>query len=323
MREIRLQPIREDQADFDALEEALKEFFRQEIYLPLLKEIGATKEVLQNSVDDVVSAILSGQLSFHRGVFSGRFNARLTRELRALGAKWDPKIGAFRISVNRLPLEINEAIEQSVGRFNRTLQALDRRLDKILPEEIAEKLQVQKFFDTTLWKTDRKLRSSLKGLAITPDLTREQRQKIAKEYTQNMKLWVQDFTEKEIVRMRKRVQRRAFEGQRYEGLVREIQSSYGVSLNKAKFLARQETAILMTKFKESRYKDAGVSEYIWRCVAGSKLHPVRPAHKVLDGKKYSFDNPPISTAPGEPVRRNNPGQDYNCRCIAIPVVKFK
>jgi SPP1 gp7 family putative phage head morphogenesis protein len=96
-----------------------------------------------------------------------------------------------------------------------------------------------------------------------------------------------------------------------------------VSANKAKFLARQETSLMTTKLKETRYREAGVNEYKWKTVAGSKLHPVRPSHKILEGRIFRWDDPPITTPPGEAVRRNNPGQDYNCRCFAQPIVRFK
>ena len=164
---------------------------------------------------------------------------------------------------------------------------------------------------------------SIKNITVGPQLTKEQAARIADEWQTNMKLWVKDFTEKEILKLRKDVKSSVFTGNRYESMVSKIQKSYGVSANKAKFLARQETSLLMTKFKETRYKDVGVNEYEWRCVAGSKNHPVRPAHKKLEGLRFSWDNPPITTAPGEPVRRNNPGQDYNCRCFAKPIVRFK
>lgn len=125
------------------------------------------------------------------------------------------------------------------------------------------------------------------------------------------------------MKLRKQVMAAAFRGNRYDALVKTIQRSYGVTVSKAKFLAHQETNLLMAKFKETRYTDAGIVEYRWRCVTGSKLHPVRPSHKALDGKIFRFDDPPITTPPSEAPRRNNPGEDYGCRCTAVPVVRRK
>jgi SPP1 gp7 family putative phage head morphogenesis protein len=79
---------------------------------------------------------------------------------------------------------------------------------------------------------------------------------------------------------------------------------------------------MIAAYKKEKYTSAGVNKYKWRCVAGSPLHPVRPSHKALNGKIFSFDDPPITTMPGEPVRRNNPREDYGCRCHAVPIVEF-
>lgn len=319
MNEVVLPPIKEEPGDYDAIEEAIKDLFRRELYYPLLREIGAPKNVVHNAPEDLIDAILSGRISFYRGAFTGKFNARISAELRKVGAKFDRKTGTFKIGLTALSPEIRGAIEQSLSRFMKTVERLDKKLQELLPEKIAEKLKIQKHFDTTLWKLDKKLQGTLKGITVAPDLPPERRARIAEEYTENMKLWIQKWTEEEIIELRKRVQRRGFQGFRYETLVKTIQESYGVSVNKAKFLARQETNLLMTKFKQSRYEDAGVNEYIWGCVVGSPNHPVRPMHKKLEGKKFSWSNPPITAEDG---RKNNPGQDYNCRCFAKPVVRF-
>ena len=92
-----------------------------------------------------------------------------------------------------------------------------------------------------------------------------------------------------------------------------------MSQRKAKFLASQETRLLTSKLKEVRYKDVGIDEYIWQTVKGTPEHPVRPMHKKLNGTKQRFSSPPITNEKGQ---RNNPGEDYRCRCVARPIVKF-
>jgi SPP1 gp7 family putative phage head morphogenesis protein len=45
---------------------------------------------------------------------------------------------------------------------------------------------------------------------------------------------------------------------------------------------------------------------------------VRDSHKELNGRVFTWDNPPIvDPARG---RRAHPGQDYGCRCVAVPVM---
>ena len=138
------------------------------------------------------------------------------------------------------------------------------------------------------------------------------------------------MTEEEIPKLRKIVQDNAFSGVRRENLVQGFIDSYGVSQSKAKFWARQETNLLMAKYKETKYVEAGVPEYKWACVHMPhqsspqtiyKPGEVRYSHGILEGKIFSWSNPPITTAPGQKQRMNNPGQDYNCRCFAIPFIR--
>lgn len=325
VKTVELAPIKESSEDYEAIEKAIKILLKKEIYYPILRELDQKQTALQNArlPDSLAMAIKFGRIQFSRGVFSGKFSASISRELKKLGAQWERRTATFRLPQAALPIEVRHAILSSQVRFQEKLSAIDKQLSKIVPEGIADKLKVSKLFDTALWKVDRDFQKTVKGLTVAPKLTPERRLRLADEWQNNMKLWIKDFTEKEIVELRKNMQKTVFAGNRYESAVKTIQKSYGVSANKAKFLARQETSLLMTKFKESRYTDSGVMEYKWSCVAGSKNHPVRPWHKALEGKVFTWDNPPITTKPGEPVRRNNPGQDYNCRCFARPIVKFK
>ena len=323
MREITLRPIKETTENYEVIEKKIVQLLREEIYLPLIRELGEKPgAVIKNSIDDLTNAILSGRITYSQGSFRGRFNSLISKELKELGAKWDRIQGTWKVPQSSLPMVVRNAIADGKIRAERKFQKIDQRLAQLLPEEIAERLKISDQFSQVLLRVDQDFESSIKGLTIAPKLTKDQREKISDEWQQNMKLWIKDFTEKEIVRLRKDVQTSVFSGNRVESMVKKIQKSYGVSQRKAKFLARQESSLLMTKFKETRYVDAGVNEYRWTCVAGSKNHPVRPSHKILDGKIFRWDNPPITTEPGETVRRNNPGQDYNCRCFAKPIVRF-
>jgi SPP1 gp7 family putative phage head morphogenesis protein len=319
MKIIELQPIKETTDDFDRAEAAIIELLREEIYVPILKELGAPKKTLQNSTEDLKRAILSGRISFYRGAFNGTFSSAVSKELKALGAVWDRKQGAFKIPQPSLPSEIYQTIQVSESRLMQKLASIDRKLEKILPAEIADKLQVSKFFDRALWEVERDFQASIKNITVGPALTEDQSKRIADQWQNNMRIYIQDFTQKEIKKLRTEVLKSTMVGNRYETMISSIQKSYDVSLNKAKFLAKQETSLLMTTFKQTRYQSAGINYYKWRCVVGSPNHPVRPSHKALDGKVFNFDQPPITDDKGN---RNNPGQDYNCRCFAIPIVRF-
>lgn len=323
MKTVSLQPVRESLDDYAAIEKELKLVFRRVLYLPLLRELQIPRGRLENARSPLLAAITSGRLRYEGGFFKGGMTAAVSKELKALGATWDRSEKAWRLLKSDLPGDLYAAVQASESRFLQRLARVDRLLSDQLPAELAGQVDVSSLFDSTLWKVDRQFHKTLERIAVPPELTPHRRRRIADEWQNNMELWVKDFTEAEIVRLRKSIQRAVLKGDRYESVVQSIQRSYGVTSRKAHFLARQETGLLMAKFKETRYQESGIQTYKWRCVAGSKLHPVRPAHKALDGKLFRFDDPPITTALGEPVRRNNPGEDYNCRCTAIPQVTFR
>lgn len=304
--------------------------FRREIYHPLLEAIGLKRTALSNSIDVLFAAITSGRIQFDRGKFSGKFTAAISREMRALGAKWNKQSDTWDIPINKMPPDLRVAVAGSESRFDIVLDRLNEKLQQIFPEKIADLFQGEKLFDTALWRLDQKIGQSIKGITVAPDLTKQGRAEIARDYTKNMQLYIQDFTHKEISKLRGQIQEKAFAGNRYDAIQKMIQRSYDVSANKAKFLARQETSILMAKFKKARYTEAGLDSYVWGCVnmphdKTPKQHTVgnvRYSHGHLEGKTFRWDSPPVTTNPGQPSRKNNPGEDYGCRCFARPVVRF-
>ena len=61
---------------------------------------------------------------------------------------------------------------------------------------------------------------------------------------------------------------------------------------------------------EFRQRGAGITKYKW---STSRDGSVRPEHKTNNGKIFNWDRPPAKTG--------NPGFDYNCRCVAIPILE--
>lgn len=318
-----LKPVVESTSDYEKIEERIKRVFLEYFYAPILKEFEISKDKIMNSLEDLNQAISAGKITYSRGSFRGKFDAKTSRTLKRMGGKWVASSGSFKLPAAELSPEIRASILTSESSYKTRIKKVDKRISQIKPEDIAKKIKTKDLFVEAMVKTDKEIKKSVRDLTVYPELSAGEREKIATEWQNNMDLWIKDFTEKEIISLRKDIQLSTFAGNRHESITKSIQRSYGVTANKAKFLARQETSLLMAKFKETRYTKLGINEYKWRCVVGSKNHPVRPAHKILDGKVFAWENPPITTESGQPTRRNNPGQDYNCRCMAIPIVNFR
>lgn len=58
---------------------------------------------------------------------------------------------------------------------------------------------------------------------------------------------------------------------------------------------------------------AGTDRYVW---VTSMDERVRETHAILEGGVFSYSDPPVTNDNGDV---NNPGEDYNCRCVDRPV----
>lgn len=112
--------------------------------------------------------------------------------------------------------------------------------------------------------------------------------------------------------------REVFEDPKHYGLrvdeLRDLVRARGeVSVARATLIARDQTLKLNASIAETRMRAAGVEEYSW---STSRDERVRPMHAELEGQRFRFDDPPVTNRAGD---TNNPGQDYQCRCVALPV----
>lgn len=106
-------------------------------------------------------------------------------------------------------------------------------------------------------------------------------------------------------------------GKRVETIRKEIKERFDVARSKADLLARDQVLKLNADMAEERQKAAGISEYTW---SASDDERVREMHEDLDGERFSWDDPPVTNEDGD---TNHPGQDYQCRCVAIPVLPWE
>jgi SPP1 gp7 family putative phage head morphogenesis protein len=78
---------------------------------------------------------------------------------------------------------------------------------------------------------------------------------------------------------------------------------------RANLIARDQISKLNGQLTELRQSDLGINRYRWRTTGDDA---VRPSHQALDGKIFSWDDPP---------EVGHPGEDYQCRCYAEPVLE--
>lgn len=104
-------------------------------------------------------------------------------------------------------------------------------------------------------------------------------------------------------------------------ITKQIQEAYSMSKSHAQMIARDQMSKLNADITRKEHEDAGVTKYRWS-TSGDKR--VRSCHRSFEGKIFEYDNPPEIwyERDGGRVytgRHCNPGKDYQCRCVAIPV----
>jgi SPP1 gp7 family putative phage head morphogenesis protein len=103
--------------------------------------------------------------------------------------------------------------------------------------------------------------------------------------------------------------------------INAIQKELGLltesAINRARLIARTETAKSNATFNQARAMTAGSRHYRWH---NSGDGAVRDSHKTLKGKRlqgmiFSWDEPPTL----DDGMKGHPGEFPNCRCFAEPI----
>lgn len=106
----------------------------------------------------------------------------------------------------------------------------------------------------------------------------------------------------------------ATSGMRAATLKDKIAERFRVSRSRSSLVAKNETLTLNGQLTQIQHLAAGVTEYVWNSSADER---VRDIHVELDGRRFSWDDPPISSEDGSV---GHPGEPINCRCVAVPVM---
>lgn len=111
------------------------------------------------------------------------------------------------------------------------------------------------------------------------------------------------------------------QGKRATDITKAIAKIGGISLNRAKFIATDQTLGFYAHVNRTRMQSIGGDNYIWHNLGDGRVRG-NPAgkypnskhdHWVREGKKYNYNKPPADGNPGEP---------YGCRCFAQVILEL-
>lgn len=296
------------------VEDEIKTFFYSEYFEPLLKILKENPDNSRfNSRFALIAALRSGRVKYENGVFTGSFNARISRELvkyaeyNGRSKQWTvtgdlpSSVRTAGVTANIKARELNEKVSREIDKFSDSIpQQIENIGFSIRPQ---------------IERMGREADKDIEGIAVIPEMTEGWKASVAEEYTENLQYYIKNWHDEQILRLREMVQRNIIQGVNRKALEEMIKNEWGVSANKAHFLARQETQILTSSIRDERYQDAGITRYRW---SASLDERTRPEHRKLHGQIIYYSSPPVSDA--ETGRRAHAGYDFGCRCTAIPIL---
>lgn len=116
-------------------------------------------------------------------------------------------------------------------------------------------------------------------------------------------------------------------GQTSQAKLRDaLMDTFELSRARANLIARDQILKTNADITQYRQEQVGVSEYVWvtsndervRGRPGGKWSDSSGDHWSLDGRTFRWSEPPVVDL--KSGRRAHPGKDFQCRCVAVPVV---
>jgi SPP1 gp7 family putative phage head morphogenesis protein len=221
------------------------------------------------------------------------------KEERRSGRPSVREVAAFSLEMDRIAAAMLKEFEYGQGLFD-----LYSKLKRLASQ--TQKLSIAE------WK--RVVKRTL-GIDIMGDYYKgAQFQQLADAWIADTVGLIKTIPQETLGKMREAVKSGFASGAANKTIAAQIQETYDVSKSRARFIARDQMAKLNAQITREQQADAGVTEYIWRTTGDSR---VRERHAELNGKRFKYTDPPVvDTKTG---RRDNPGGDYQCRCVALPV----
>ena len=308
-----LQPLPLKPEYWMEIEKKIQSIFLNIFNIPVSELLSEENIIIKNFKNPIIDALKINRIYYVDGAFYGQFNSSISRELKKLGAVFNGTKKAWLLDV--LPAEISTTIAQMDDKFAKINHQIVNILDNVNVDELIETANLTITYDKIIDKMEMDFQKSIASISIAPDLTPKTKQIIAEECGQNLNLYVKGWANNNILELRQKVLANTFRGQRAENLVQILRDNYHVSESKAKFLARQETSMLMSKYRETRYKDIGSQKYRW---SGAGDEREREDHKELNNKIFLWSDPPVVNR--QTGKRAHPGEDFNCRCVAVGII---
>ncbi|MDR3049011.1 MAG: hypothetical protein LBV16_04140 [Elusimicrobiota bacterium] len=137
-----LTPIINKPQYWQPLETELMSVFSEIIYKPLAQilraDLGKSWLEMQNAKSAILrrqhiaDALRNGWIQYTDDDYiEGKFNAVLTKELKAIGARWDKRRKSFYLPRSKITIAMSQAIGEAKSKFQRAHKDVNKYLDEL------------------------------------------------------------------------------------------------------------------------------------------------------------------------------------------------
>lgn len=176
---------------------------------------------------------------------------------------------------------------------------------------------VQRMFEQVGRYNDREFKACIRGVLgyIPPDFSPQDMKVLKDIWVQHNLDLITSIDDETMNRIRNRMAERIIENvdsaSLTKNLISDIEEIAGVSVRRAALIGSDQVGKLNGRISQYNQQHAGIDEYRWSSCRDDR---VRPLHRYLDGKIFSWSDPPSEGHPGQPIR---------CRCVAIPIIDLE
>jgi SPP1 gp7 family putative phage head morphogenesis protein len=130
---------------------------------------------------------------------------------------------------------------------------------------------------------------------------------------------IKSVPEEIAARLEKTVTRGVSSGLRWRDIAEDVQADFDVGRQRAHVIARDQVGKFYGQVSQTRQKDLGATEYIWRTARDGRVRgnptgnfpKAKYSHWDREGVRFRWDEPPPDGHPGQPIL---------CRCYPEPVL---
>lgn len=249
------------------------------------------KDVFSNDLEREYGAMFEKLIRYITRLYAKEFLQEYETSLRE-NTDWFSGEFSQRLKKIRERIKSNINFSRTVSAMKSVFEAADRKVMKILQSQ-AKKAKV-----------------------VLPEIAFRPSENLKLAIKENVSL-ISSISEIHQDLIEKAVHRAVAGGANYAEIISEIRAQTNKSIAYARFVAADQLAKTYAAINAERQARAGVPGYIW---IAKNDYKTRPSHRQAAGRYYDW----AKEAPNDlrPRDKNgkilHPGQDYRCRCIALP-----